>query len=90
MNKILYTEVKNPYRPFDMDGKRFYLKGHTEEECEFAASAWDEGRAEVAREICEAYGDMFDGMGMGKCNFKKSDWEYIEALKKKYLGESER
>jgi len=41
----------------------------------------------VAEEIFEAYDDMLESMGKGKDNFKKSDWEYVQALKDRYLKE---
>lgn len=31
--------------------------------------------------LIDAYESMLDGMGLGKGNFKKSDWEYKESLK---------
>ena len=47
----------------------------------------DEVRAEerknTAKQIIEAYDAMLDGMGLGKNNFKKSDWDYVQSLKER-------
>ena len=40
---------------------------------------------ETIKGIVEAYDNMLDGMGLGRNNFKKSDWDYVQSLKDKCL-----
>jgi len=43
-----------------------------------------DGKAEClarVKEIVEAYEHMLDGVGKGEDDFKKSDWDYLQALK---------
>jgi len=38
-------------------------------------------------QVFEAYDNMLDGMGLGRDNFKVSDWDYVQSLKAKIKEE---
>jgi hypothetical protein len=47
-----------------------------------------QAKRETAREIINTYDDMIENMGLDQDNFKRSDWQAVQALKSRYLKEA--